>query len=95
MHIFVPSPGLEQMRITLALRLIFDKPIPAPNPSLRISSVAVEKPSCTASLIFSIPFPLSFTTRCTEFGLQYAKKYPTVVYETTFISASYNTIATL
>ena len=48
MVIVVPCPTTVSICISSEYRFIFGRPSPAPNPSERTSSLAVEKPSCMA-----------------------------------------------
>ena len=57
----VPTPASDSIEKVSEFFLMLGRPMPAPNPSSRISAVAVEYPSRIASSMSGMPGPRSST----------------------------------
>src|SRR5690554_3243311 len=91
----VPSPGTEERCISSVLRFMLGNPMPAPNPIWRTVSDAVEKPSCMARPISSMPGPSSSSTILILLASSSTCITPLYACATTFTSASYTATAIL
>ena len=69
----VPSPTFVWISNASDTFFILGRPMPAPNPLARISSEAVDQPSCMAFCTSGIPGPWSMTLTVMAFGEKSAK----------------------
>jgi len=85
--------GLEVMLNSSETDLMFGSPMPAPNPSERIHSLAVDQPACMALSMSGMPGPASWPVMVIESGVNSAMISPPSEWTTMFISISYEAIA--